>query len=64
MGYEKYDHVNNLKWVINDKISWLKPYLCVVSSWVMKWVWIILIWNTISISSNFDNCFISIKSLY
>ena len=35
----------------------MEPPLCVVSSWVIKRVYIILIWNTISGSSNLDNCF-------
>jgi len=35
----------------------LEPPLCVVSSWVIKKVYIILIWNTISGSSSLDNCF-------
>ena len=35
----------------------MEPSLCVVSSWVIKRVYIILIWNTISRSSNLDNCF-------
>jgi hypothetical protein len=35
----------------------LEPPLCMVSSWVIKRVYIILIWNTISGSSNLDNCF-------
>jgi len=36
----------------------LKPPLCVVFSWVIKRVYIIFIWNTISESSNLDICFI------
>jgi hypothetical protein len=35
----------------------LEPPLCVVSSWVIKRVYTILISNTISGSSNLDNCF-------
>jgi len=34
----------------------LEPSLCVVSSWVIR-VYTILVWNTISGSSNLDNCF-------
>jgi len=35
----------------------LKPSLCVVSSWVIKRVYTILVWNTISGSFNLDICF-------
>ena len=35
----------------------MEPPLCVVSSWIIKRVYIILIWNTICGSSNLDNCF-------
>jgi hypothetical protein len=35
----------------------LKPPLCVISSWLIKRVYTILIFNTISRSSNLDNCF-------
>jgi len=35
----------------------LEPPLCVVSSWVIKRVYTILVWNTISGSSNIDICF-------
>jgi hypothetical protein len=35
----------------------LEPPLCVVSSWVIKRVYTILVWNTISGSSNLDICF-------
>jgi hypothetical protein len=35
----------------------LEPSLCVVSSWVIKRVYTILVWNTISGSSNLDICF-------
>jgi len=35
----------------------LEPPLCVVSSWAIKKIYIILIWNIISGSSNLDNCF-------
>jgi hypothetical protein len=34
----------------------LEPSLCVISSWVIR-VYTILVWNTISGSSNLDNCF-------
>ena len=34
----------------------MEPPLCVVSSWVIR-VYTILVWNTISGSSNPDNCF-------
>jgi len=34
----------------------LEPPLCVVSSWVIIRVYTILVWNTISGSSNLDNC--------
>jgi len=34
----------------------LEPPLCVVSSWIKR-VYTILVWNTISGSSNLDNCF-------
>ena len=34
----------------------MEPSLCVVSSWVIR-VYTILVWNTISGSSNLDNCF-------
>jgi hypothetical protein len=34
----------------------LEPSLCVVSSWIIR-VCTILVWNTISWSSNLDNCF-------
>ena len=34
----------------------MEPPLCVVSSWIIR-VYIILVWNTISGSSNLDNCF-------
>ena len=34
----------------------MEPPLCVVSSWIIR-VYTILIWNTISGSSNLDNCF-------
>ena len=34
----------------------MEPPLCVVSSWIIR-VYIILIWNTISGSSNLDICF-------
>jgi len=34
----------------------LEPPLCVVSSWVIR-VYTILVWNTISGSSNLNNCF-------
>ena len=37
-------------------IIWLKPPLCVVSSWVIR-VYTILVWSTISGSSNLDICF-------
>jgi hypothetical protein len=36
---------------------WLEPPLYVVSIWVIKRVYIILIWNIISRSSNLDNYF-------
>jgi len=42
----------------------LEPPSCVVSSWVIKRVYTILIWNTISGSSNLDNCFILVLSLF
>ena len=35
----------------------MEPPLCVVSSWVIIRVYTILVWNTISGSSNLDNCF-------
>ena len=38
------------------QIIWLEPPLCVVSSWVIR-VYTILVWNTISGSSNLDTCF-------
>jgi hypothetical protein len=38
----------------------LEPPLCVVSSWVIKRVYTILVWNTISGSSNLDICFLSL----
>ena len=34
----------------------MEPSLCMVSSWVIR-VYTILVWNTISRSSNLDNCF-------
>ena len=34
----------------------MEPPLCVVSSWIIR-VYIILVWNTISGSSNLDTCF-------
>ena len=34
----------------------MEPPLCVVSSWVIR-VYVILVWNTISGSSNLDTCF-------
>ena len=37
-------------------IIWLEPPLCVVSSWVIR-VYTILVWSTISGSSNLDSCF-------
>ena len=37
-------------------IIWLEPPLCVVSSWVIR-VYTILVWSTISGSSNLDICF-------
>ena len=36
-------------------IIWLEPPLCVVSSWVIR-VYTILVWSTISGSSNLDIC--------
>jgi len=42
----------------------LEPPLCVVSSWVIKRVYIIFIWNTISGSSNLDNYFYFWLNLY
>jgi len=33
----------------------LEPSLCVVSSWIIR-VYTILVWNTITESSNLDNC--------
>ena len=35
----------------------MKPLLCVVSSWVIKIVYTVLVWNTISGTSNLDICF-------
>ena len=35
----------------------MEPPLCVVFSWVIKRVYTILVWNTISRSSNLDICF-------
>jgi len=34
----------------------LEPPLCVVSSWIIR-VYTILVWNTVSGSTNLDNCF-------
>jgi len=41
----------------------LEPHLYVISSWIIKRVYIILIWNTINRSSNLDNYFIFFKIL-
>ena len=41
----------------------MEPFLCVVSNWVIKRVYTILVWNTISGSSNIDNCFIFVLIL-
>ena len=35
----------------------LEHSMCVVSSWVIKMIYIILIWNTINGSFNLNNCF-------
>jgi hypothetical protein len=35
----------------------IETHLCVVSSWVIKKGYTILVWNTISGSSNLDNYF-------
>ena len=42
----------------------MEPPLCVVSSWVIKRVYIIFIWNTISESFNFDIFFLSLFNPY
>jgi len=39
----------------NKFIIWLEPPLCVVFNWIIK-VYTILVWNTISGSSNLDMC--------
>ena len=40
----------------------LEPPLCVVSSWIIR-VYTILVWNTISRSSNLDICFCNCLTL-